>query len=180
MTLPWGEFLTVWAFLAVNIASPGPNVLNTIACAMGTGRAAGLGSAAGVALGIGGWCLGMSLGLAGLRRGAAAPRGATGLDARAAFVRSLAVNATNAKALTSWIAILSLFPVARAAPGDIALPCAGARALSGGIHTLYALAFSTPPAARTYARWGWAVQAVAGLFFAGVAVKLALGLSSGS
>lgn len=66
MTLPLSAFLTVWAFLAVNILSPGPNVINTIASAMGSGRAAGMGSAVGVGLGIGGWCLSMSLGMASL------------------------------------------------------------------------------------------------------------------
>src|SRR5690606_39909920 len=38
----------------------------TIASAMGSGRRAGLASAAGVALGIGMWCLAMTLGLAAL------------------------------------------------------------------------------------------------------------------
>jgi hypothetical protein len=64
VTLPLGAFLTVWTILALNILSPGPNVLNTITTAMGSGRAAGLASAAAVGLGIGLWCLGMSLGMA--------------------------------------------------------------------------------------------------------------------
>ncbi len=64
MTLPLTQFVTVWGFLAVNIASPGPNVLNTIATAMGSGRIAGLGSAAAVGFGVALWCLGMTLGLA--------------------------------------------------------------------------------------------------------------------
>ena len=64
MTLPFGAFVTVWLFLAANIASPGPNVLNTVALAMGSGRWAGFGSACGVGLGIGLWCLSMLLGLA--------------------------------------------------------------------------------------------------------------------
>lgn len=64
MTLPIAPFLTVWALLAVNIASPGPNVFNTITSAMGSGRAAGVAAAAGVALGVALWCLGMTLGMA--------------------------------------------------------------------------------------------------------------------
>jgi threonine/homoserine/homoserine lactone efflux protein len=68
VTLPLGAFLTVWAILALNIASPGPNVLNTITTAMGSGRAAGLASAAAVGIGIGLWCLGMSLGMAAVFR----------------------------------------------------------------------------------------------------------------
>ena len=53
MTLPLADFLTVWTFLAVNILSPGPNVLNTISAAMSSGRPAGLGSALGVGVGLG-------------------------------------------------------------------------------------------------------------------------------
>lgn len=212
MTLGLGAFLTVWAFLGVNILSPGPNVINTIAAAMGGGRAAGIASAAGVGLGIGGWCLGMSLGMAavfsalpqarllltlvalgllglfasrylaaawagwrGQRRGLPAAMPPMGL--RAAFLRSLAVNALNPKALTTWIAILAIFPLARAGAGDIALLCAGACALSFTIHTGYAMLFSTPGAARFYLRWGWAVSGAAGCFFVAVAVKLALALA---
>jgi threonine/homoserine/homoserine lactone efflux protein len=64
MTLPLAQFLAVWVFLGLNIASPGPNVLNTIASAMGSGRRAGMGSALAVGFGVVRWCLGMSLGMA--------------------------------------------------------------------------------------------------------------------
>lgn len=200
MTLPWAEFVTVWTILTVNILSPGPNVLNTIATAMGSGRAAGMGAALGVGLGIGAWCLGMALGVAAIfavlpmaravltflavalliwfalryLRGAwagfrARGRGGLaeqpGMSLAAGFRRSLLVNLLNPKALTTWLAILSIFPVARAGAGDIALLCAGACALSFSIHTVYALAFSTPVAARIYLRHAWAVSGAAGLFF---------------
>jgi threonine/homoserine/homoserine lactone efflux protein len=211
VNLPLSEFVTVWAFLAVNILSPGPNVINTIATAMGTGRGAGIASAAGVGLGIGIWCLSMALGMAALfavwpraetvltalaavflvwfawrylrvawagwhgqRRGLPAAR--TDEGAGAAFVRSLGVNATNPKALTTWLAILAMFPVARAGAGDIALLCAGACTLSFSIHTIYALAFSSPPAARFYLRAGWAISGAAGVFFLAVALGLARAL----
>jgi threonine/homoserine/homoserine lactone efflux protein len=205
VTLPLGAFLTVWAILALNIASPGPNVLNTITTAMGSGRAAGLASAAAVGIGIGLWCLGMSLGMAALFR--AVPyaqetltlmaagllvwfalrylragfsmagrepslRGLGGLGPRAAFLRSLAINATNPKALTTWIAILGIFPTAAARPGDIALLTAGACCLSLTIHAAYATAFSTPPAARLYLRAAPAINGAVGVFFLGFAVKL--------
>lgn len=213
MTLPLAPFLAVWMLLAVNIASPGPNVLNTITSAMGSGRAAGLASAAGVALGIGLWCLGMTLGMAavfqalpaartaltllaialllwlagrylgaavaGWRRRAGRIAGLSGLTARASFARSLAVNAMNPKALTTWVVILSLFPVARAGAGDIAALGLGAAALAFTIHAAYALAFSTAPAARLWARLAPAISAAVGLFFAGFAAKLALDLAAG-
>ncbi|MCU0901043.1 MAG: LysE family transporter [Cypionkella sp.] len=210
MALPLAEFLPVWGFLAANIVSPGPNVLTTIALAMGSGRAAGMGSACGVGIGIGLWCLGMTLGinaaltvLPGLQglltvaavllllwfawrylRAAVAgyrakamrlPPASEGLHWRDGFRRALLVNAINPKALTSWLAVLGLFPVATADAADIALLCAGACALSFGIHSAYTLAFSTPAAARAYLRAGWVLQASAAVLFTGFALRLVAG-----
>lgn len=213
MTLPLAPFVTVWAVLAMNIASPGPNVLNTITSSMGSGRAAGLAAAAGVALGIGLWCLAMTLGMvavfqavpvartaltllaiglllwfasrylqaarAGWRQGAGRIAGRAGLTAQDSFLRSLAINAMNPKALTTWVVILSLFPAAEAGAGDIAALGLGAAALAFTIHALYALAFSTAPAGRLWARLAPVISAAVGLFFTGFAAKLALGLLAG-
>jgi threonine/homoserine/homoserine lactone efflux protein len=85
------------------------------------------------------------------------------------------VNALNPKALTSWLAVLAMFPVARATGVDIALLCVGACLLSFGIHTAYVLAFSTPVALRFYLRAGWVLQAAAGLLFLGFALRLVAG-----
>lgn len=205
--LPAHHFLTVWAFLGANILSPGPNVLNTITTALGSGRAAGLASAAGVGVGIAGWCLGMSLGMAavfvlvpGLQtaltlvavgllvwfasrylRAAWAgfagnrdrlPKGVAGIAPGASFLRSLGVNALNPKALTSWLAILAIFPVAEAGAADIALLCAGTCVLAAGIHTVYALLFSAPAAARLYLRAAPWISGAAGLFFSLFAVRI--------
>lgn len=92
------------------------------------------------------------------------------------FRRALLVNALNPKALTSWLAILGLFPIARATGPDIALLCVGASVLSCGIHTAYVLAFSTPAAARAYLRAGWALQALAGTLFTGFMLRLLWGI----
>ncbi|MCU0907268.1 MAG: LysE family transporter [Rhodobacteraceae bacterium] len=210
MSVAFGQFLSVWALLAVNILSPGPNVINTIATAMGSGRAAGLGSAAGVGLGIAVWCLGMSLGasalfvawpqaqtllgvvaiglllwfsqrylagagalLRGARLGVAEP---VRMGVGASFRRSLAVNATNPKALTSWLAILGIFPTAQAGASDIALLTLGACTIAVTIHVAYAILFSSPAAARLYARIAWAVMGGAGLFFLCFAANLAWSL----
>jgi threonine efflux protein len=100
-------------------------------------------------------------------------RGVAGLDLRASFLRSLAVNATNPKALTTWIAILGIFPTAAAAPGDIALLTAGACVLSVTIHTVYAALFSTRAAARFYVRAAPVINLCVGIFFLWFAVKLA-------
>lgn len=210
MTLPIGAFVTVWLFLAANIASPGPNVLNTIALAMGSGRRAGFGSACGVGIGIGLWCLSMLLGLAAViavvpwaaealrwaavgllllfafrylraaragwrARGMALPEGQRGVGFATGFRRALAVIAVNPKALTSWLAVMGMFPVAEAKTGDVALLCAGACALSFSIHAIYMILFSTAPALRFYLRAGWVLQGVAGLLFAGFALRLVAG-----
>lgn len=210
LLVPVSAFVTVWAFLAMNIATPGPNVLNTIALAIGSGRRAGLGSALGVGLGIGLWCLGMSLGMAALMQRVPGLRAAmtlvacgllvwfasrylrsamagwerpnsrvnarAGSDLRGAFLRSLSVNATNPKALTTWIAVMAMFPVGRASGWDIALLCAGASVLSFSIHSAYALAFSTPAAVRVWLRAAPVVNALVGVFFLGFAGRLAAGL----
>lgn len=211
MTLPLHSFLAVWAFLAANIASPGPNVLNTIALAMGSGRPAGMGSATGVGIGIGLWCLGMTLGVATalsyipgastyltlaavgllawfsfryfkaartgrLAKGAGVVTGPEGMRFADGFRRSLAVNALNPKALTSWLAVIGFFPTAQATGADIAILCAGACLLSFSMHTAYTLAFSTPMALRLYLRAGWVIQGLAGVMFAGFALRLASGL----
>ena len=210
MTLPFGAFVTVWLFLAANIASPGPNVLNTVALAMGSGRRAGLGSACGVGLGIGLWCLSMILGLSaviavapwvteGLRwaavgllclfaarylraavagfraRGMTLPVGQQGLGFGTGFRRALAVIAVNPKALTSWLAVMGMFPVAQAGAGDVVLLCAGACLLSFAIHGIYMILFSTEPALRFYLRAGWLLQAVAAVLFGGFALRLVAG-----
>ena len=86
---------------------------------------------------------------------------------------SLSVNATNPKALTTWIAILGIFPVAIAAPGDIALLTVGACLLSLSIHAIYAMAFSTRRAAALYLRAAPMVNLAVGVFFLGFAVRLA-------
>jgi len=210
MTLPLSAFVPVWLFLAANIASPGPNVLNTIALAMGSGRRAGFGSACGVGLGIGIWCLSMLLGfaavisvlpwaeqalrwaaigllflfavrylraaLAGYRaKGMPPPATREGQGFGAGFRRAMAVLAINPKALTSWLSVMAMFPVADAGPGDVAILCAGACLLSFSIHAIYMILFSTAPALRFYLRAGWALQAAAGILFAGFALRLVAG-----
>ncbi|MGI1661956.1 LysE family translocator [Palleronia sp. KMU-117] len=206
MTLPASAFLTVWTILALNILSPGPNVLNTITAAMGSGRVAGLASAAAVGLGIGLWCLGMALGMTavfavvpyahetltvmaavlliwfasryiragwqGVSGREATLRGVAGLGPRQSFLRSLSINATNPKALTTWIAILGIFPTAEASAGDIALLTLGACLLSLGIHTFYAAIFSTRGAAALYLRAAPLINLGVGVFFLGFAVRL--------
>jgi threonine efflux protein len=177
VTLPWAEFLAVWAFLAANIASPGPNVLNTIALAMGSGRMAGLGSATGVALGIGVWCLGMTYGVA------------TAISHLPGAQAALTVVAVG---LLVWFSARYLRAAhagfhARttgAPPAREGVDFAGgfrrSSAVAFGLHAAYSQIFSTAVALRLYLRAGWVLQGTAGIFFAGFALKLAVGVLRGA
>lgn len=212
--LPLPEFLAAWGFLALNVLTPGPNVLNTIALAIGSGRRAALGAALGTGIGISLWCLGMVLGVAAMiaavpsarvvltlvaigllvwfalrylrqsragfaarrRREPPAPIGRSGLGLRSGLWRSLSILMANPKALTTWLTLTALFPVAQAGGADVAVLCAGAAVVAVGIHSGYALAFSSPAAARAYLRAAPVINLCVGLFFAGFAGRLALGM----
>lgn len=212
--LPLGAFLSAWGFLAMNVLTPGPNVLNTIALAMGSGRRAALGAALGTGVAISLWCLGMILGAAALltafpparaamtalavgllawfsarylrnarsgfaarRRGdPPAPHARAGVRARDGFWRATGIMLMNPKALTSWLTMTAIFPVARASGWDVALLCLGSCVVAAAIYALYALAFSTAPAARAFLRAAPAINLAVGLFFAAFAAVLAAGL----
>jgi len=209
--LPAADFLAAWSFLALNVLTPGPNVLNTIALAIGSGRRAALGAALGTGLSITVWCLGMVLGAAALlaafpvarlamtlvaaglllwfasrylrraragmearRRGEPeAPEGRQGARARDGMLRAASIMMMNPKALTTWLTLTAIFPVARAGAADVAVLCLGACVVAGAIHAVYALAFSTPAAARGFLRAAPWINLGVGLFFAGFAVTLA-------
>jgi len=208
--LSLADFLAVWVFVLVNLPAPGPNVMNTISVAMGSGRRAGLGAALGVGLGIGLWSVSAFLGMAALfgavpqarqvmtlvaaglllwfaarafraawqgwrwRRQSGIPQPETGTTWRRSFTRAVAISVTNPKALTTWLAITALFPVARASATDIALLTLGVMVSALAVHSTYALAFSTPPAARAYLRAAPAINAGIGLFFTLFAMSLIL------
>ncbi|MEM1345492.1 MAG: LysE family transporter, partial [Pseudomonadota bacterium] len=61
---PAAEIATALAVFAGNILSPGPNVFNTIAIALGSGRRAALAVVPAVALGVAGWAGATILGAA--------------------------------------------------------------------------------------------------------------------
>lgn len=214
LTLPAADFAAAWAFLALNVLTPGPNVLNTIALAIGSGRRAALGAALGTGLAVTLWCLGMILGVSALliavplaraamtlvaagllvwfatrylraaragfearRRGARlalATRDGAGL--RDGLLRSMTIMLMNPKALTTWLTMTAVFPVARASGGDILAFTLGACLVAAGIHAGYALAFSTTTAARAFLRAAPVINLCVGLFFGGFAMTLAWGL----
>ena len=201
MSLPWPEIATGWAVFAANILSPGPNVFNTIAIALGSGRRVALAVVPAVALGVLGWSSAALLGAAAVFRqvvwvqpaltlmggllllwlaGRYAARAWTWQPAlaervlapRAAFGLTLGILATNPKALTTWLVLISIFPTAEASAEAVAVMIAGSVVLAAAGHLGYALAFSTRPAARAYARAGRWVNAGVAVFFASLGLRL--------
>ena len=98
--------------------------------------------------------------------------GAAGRRARDGLLRAVSILLANPKALTTWLTLTALFPIARAAPQDIALLCLGSCVISASIHTVYAVAFSSRAAARAYVNAAPAINLGVGLFFAGFALTL--------
>jgi threonine/homoserine/homoserine lactone efflux protein len=199
---PWIEIGTALAVFSANVLSPGPNVFNTIAIALGSGRRTALAVAPAVALGVLGWAAAAVLGAAALFREAAwlapalsglggalllvfawryarrtqawAAEGARPrvLTPRAAFLLTLGVLASNPKALTTWLVLVTIFPAGSATPAAIVTMVLGAALLAGLIHAGYALAFTTRPAAAAYARAGRWITAAVAVFFAVLGASL--------
>lgn len=202
--MPWAEILTAWAVFGANVLSPGPNVFNTIAIALGAGRGVALAVVPAIALGVLGWSAAAIFGAAALFRAvpavehglaslggglllwfalryagrARAWSGALGqgrhATARGAFLTTLAVIATNPKALTTWLVLVAIFPAGTASAEAVGVMIAGSVAVASLGHLFYALAFSTRAAARFYARAGRWVLAGVALFFASLGAGLLL------
>ena len=207
MSFPWPEIATALAVFAANVLSPGPNVFNTIAIALGSGRRAALMVVPAVALGVLIWAAAAILGAAVLfRRFPVMETGLTALGgvlliwfairylrrawfwsdtigqnrvvtSREAFVVTLGILATNPKALTTWLILVTIFPAGSAGPGAIAAMVLGAAAVAALGHLAYALAFSTRRAAQAYARIGRWINAGVGVFFGTLGVTLLLSVA---
>ena len=204
MSFPWAEIATALAVFAANVLSPGPNVFNTIAIALGSGRRAALMVVPAVALGVLGWATAVILGAAVLfRRFPAMEPGLTALGGglliwfairylrrawfwsdtigqnrvvtpREAFAITLGILATNPKALTTWLVLVSIFPARSASTGAVVVMIVGSAAVASLGHLAYALAFSTRRAAPAYARTGRWINAGVGLFFGSLGLTLLL------
>jgi threonine/homoserine/homoserine lactone efflux protein len=200
--LPWAEMATAWLVFGANVLSPGPNVFTTVAIALGSGRRVALAVLPAIAIGVAFWAALALAGAGALFRAApwAAPaltavggalllwfaaryavralaweageaRGRA-LTAGEAFWTTLGVLATNPKALTTWLVLVSIFPAGEAGPLGFAVMVAGAVAVACAGHLVYALAFSTRPAAAAFLRAGRWVTAGVAVFFAGLGASL--------
>ncbi|USG60322.1 LysE family translocator [Sneathiella marina] len=90
------------------------------------------------------------------------------------MVRGYIIQMTNPKAALSWIAIISL-GMKQDAPLWVGVSIVvGTFILSITLHTLYAVAFSTPVMVRVYGKARRYIQATLGAFFAFAGIKLLL------
>ncbi|MEL6436060.1 MAG: LysE family translocator [Pseudomonadota bacterium] len=87
-------------------------------------------------------------------------------------VRGYTIQMTNPKAALTWIAIISLGLAPGAPLWVAAVIVIGTFVLSVVMHALYALAFSTPPMVRIYARARRGIQFVLGSFFTLAGIRL--------
>lgn len=204
---PWTELVTAWAVFAANVLSPGPNVFNTVAIALGSGRQTALAVVPAIGIGVTLWASAAVFGAAAAFR--AAPQLQDGLTAlggvlllwlasryarravdwsdplgrsrlitpRQAFTTTLGILATNPKALTTWLVLISIFPAGTAGPQARATMIAGAVVVACAGHLVYALAFSTEAAARAYGRAGRWIDAAVALFFATLGLRLLFGVA---
>ena len=96
---------------------------------------------------------------------------------REAFAITLGILATNPKALTTWLVLVSIFPAGSADTDAVAVMIVGASAVAALGHLAYALAFSTRPAAQAYARIGRWINAGVGVFFGVLGTTLLLSVA---
>ncbi len=88
------------------------------------------------------------------------------------LLRGFTIQMTNPKAALAWVAIISL-GLSSTAPIWVAIAIVlGTTIFSVVIHLLYALAFSTPPMVRLYAKSRRWVQSALGVFFTFAGLKL--------
>ncbi len=96
-----------------------------------------------------------------------APRGPLGY-----LTRGFLIQMTNPKAALAWVAIISL-GLQDGAPLWVGFSIvAGTALLSAAIHAVYAIAFSSVPMVRLYARARRWIQGALGAFFAFAGIKL--------
>lgn len=196
------DLLPALGFLMLNVFIPGPNVLNTIATAMGSGRQAGLACALACGFGLLLWAIAVLLGAAALF--AAVPlieagfttvggtlllyfsyryiRKALGPEAKLvvirgttmkrAFNQAFLVMMSNPKVLTTWLAVISLFPVIASDAAHITLYACMACAASFSGHASLALLFSTDRASQIYIRLARPINGVVGAGFGLYGAKL--------
>ena len=200
--MPFFDLLPALGFFLLNVFVPGPNVLNTIATATGSGHRAGLACALACGLGIFLWASAALFGAAAFfekyplanqslivlggvlllyfsvryLRKALNPHSdlvsITDQSFASSFWQAFVVMMTNPKVLTTWLAVISLFPIITMGLSNILGFTLLSSLASFSGHALFAIFFSSKPAARIYLSLYRPVNAVVGVGFCLYGFKL--------
>ena len=201
-------FLPALGFLMLNVLIPGPNVLNTVATSIGSSRLVGIYCAYACGLGLLVWAIAALSGAAilfftfpVLKLGltligalllwyfairyfsrAFSKRenkiDAIGMAKSLAFKRAFFIMITNPKVLTTFLAVISLFPIVTQNFTNILLFSFLSSFASFAGHSAYAVIFSSHVAAKAYNKLYKSINLLVGLGFLMYGGKLFLDIVS--
>ena len=193
-------------FFILNVFIPGPNVLNTIATSMGSGRSSGIACAIATGLGvfltaiiallsaaivfykipiiyksltiIGGLLL-LYFAKRYIQKSLSSKEKLVALQnigGKAAFAQAFLVLLSNPKMMTTWLAVISLFPIVASSKINIISfsLMAGFSSFTG--HLIFATIFSTRIASDIYMKLYKPINGIVGIGFIIYAIKLFLSL----
>ena len=203
--MPFFDLLPALGFFLLNVFVPGPNVLNTIATATGSGYRAGLACALACGLGILLWAIAALFGAAAffqtyplatqslifiggslliyfavryVRKAINPQSDFLSIHDQifaSAFWQAFLVMMTNPKVLTTWLAVISLFPIITdGVPNILGFIMLSAAASFSG-HALFASFFSSKTTARIYLALYRPLNGLVGIGFFVYGVKLLSG-----
>jgi len=200
------DFLPPLGFFVLNVFVPGPNVLNTIAISMGSGRSSGVACALACGLGLlisglvalfgatllfykipiiytgltvfGGVML-LYFAQRYIRKSLSSSAKLIALqdvDKNIAFQQAFLVVMSNPKVMTTWLAVISLFPfiASNAYNAFIFSTMAGMASFIG--HFIFATVFSTSLASQIYMQLYKPINGIVGIGFVIYGMKLFLSL----
>jgi len=200
------NFIAPLGFFILNVFVPGPNVLNTIATSMGSGRSSGVACALACGLGLFLSALAALFGAALLFykmpiintsltllggvmliyfaqryiQKALTPTAKLiallNIDKKIAFQQAFIVVMSNPKVMTTWLAIISLFPFVVSNVYNIIVfsLMAGTASFTG--HFIFATVFSTKFASKAYMKFYRPINGIVGIGFIAYGIKLFLSI----
>ena len=204
--LPILNLLPALSFFVLNVFIPGPNVLNTIATSMGSGRLSGIACAFATGLGVTITSLFFLFGAAiifykitfiynsltivggvlliyfakqYIQKALSSNEKLIALqdiNIKAAFRQAFLVLMTNPKMMTTYLAVISLFPIVASNPQYITFfsLIAGMASFTG--HFIFATIFSTSIASKIYMKLYQPINGLVGIGFIFYSIKLFINL----
>ena len=200
------NFIPPLGFFILNVFVPGPNVLNTIATSMGSGRSSGVACALACGLGLFISALGALFGAALLfykipiiytgltvfggvmllyfaqryiRKSlshSAKLIALQNIDKKIAFQQAFLVVMSNPKVMTTWLAVISLFPFIASNVYNVLIFSVMAGTASFIGHFIFATVFSTRLASKIYMQLYRPINGIVGIGFVIYGMKLFLSL----